>query len=86
MKFEELYQVLQQKRGVDSNTSNSALYLELGIHEIGKKVVKEAAETWMAAEYQTPAQTAAEIAQLLYWVALLAVAADVDIDSIEAEL
>lgn len=86
MKFEELYQILQQKRDIDPDTSNSARFLELGIHEIGKKVVEEAAETWMAAEYQTPAQTASEIAQLLYWVALLAVAADVDIDSIEAEL
>jgi phosphoribosyl-ATP pyrophosphohydrolase len=47
--------------------------LDAGVHEIGKKVVEEAAEVWMAAEYQTPEQLAAEIAQLIYHVQVLMV-------------
>lgn len=86
MKFEELYELLLQKRYANPETSTSARYLELGVHEIGKKVVEEAAESWIAAEFQTKSETASEIAQLLYWVALLAVASDVDLTKIHAEL
>ena len=44
---------------------------DAGIHAIGKKIVEEAAEVWMAAEYQDDAQTAQEISQLLYHVQIM---------------
>ena len=36
------------------------------MHEIGKKIVEEAAEVWMAAEFQSTDDAALEIGQLLY--------------------
>ena len=57
--------------------------LDAGVHAIGKKIVEEAAEVWMAAEFQTDDETAAEISQLLYHLQVLMLAkgltlADVD--------
>lgn len=86
MTFEELYSMLESKKTVDSTQSNSAKYLELGTHEIGKKVIEEAAESWMAAEHESPQAAAAEIAQLLYWAALLGVSANVKLSEIAKEL
>lgn len=86
MTFEELYKLLESKADADPNLSNSAKYLNLGTHEIGKKVIEEAAEAWMAAEHESAQATAVEIAQLLYWAALLAISANVSLDEILKEL
>ncbi len=86
MTFEELYKLLESKAEADPSLSNSAKYLSLGTHEIGKKVIEEAAEAWMAAEHESAQATAVEIAQLLYWAALLAISANVSLDEILKEL
>jgi phosphoribosyl-ATP pyrophosphohydrolase len=86
MTFEELYKLLESKIDVDPELSNSAKYLTLGSHEIGKKVIEEAAESWMAAEHESAQATAVEIAQLLYWAALLAISAQVQLEDILNEL
>jgi phosphoribosyl-ATP pyrophosphohydrolase len=52
------------------------------VHEIGKKIVEEAAEVWMAAEYQTKDQAATEISQLLYHIQVLMLALDLDLGDI----
>ena len=56
------------------------------MHEIGKKIVEEAAEVWMAAEYQTSEHAAAEISQLLYHLQVLMLALDLTPDDIYAHL
>lgn len=86
MTFEDLYALLESKKTADPTQSNSAKYLELGTHEIGKKVIEEAAESWMAAEHESPQAAAAEIAQLLYWAAMLGISANVKLSDIEKEL
>jgi phosphoribosyl-ATP pyrophosphohydrolase len=86
MTFEELFRLLESKRSASPSESKSAEYLQLGIHQIGKKVIEEAAEAWMAAEFQSKEETAIEISQLLYWTALLAIARDIDIAAIQNEL
>jgi phosphoribosyl-ATP pyrophosphohydrolase len=86
MTFEELYKLLESKIDSDPSLSNSAKYLNLGTHEIGKKVIEEAAESWMAAEHESPKATAVEISQLLYWTALLAISAQVQLKDILKEL
>ena len=48
--------------------------LDAGIHAIGKKIVEEAAEVWMAGEYQSDDETAEEISQLLYHLQVLMLA------------
>lgn len=86
MTFEELYKLLESKIDSDPALSNSAKYLNLGTHEIGKKVLEEAAESWMSAEHESQQATAVEIAQLLYWTALLAISAQVQLEDILKEL
>jgi phosphoribosyl-ATP pyrophosphohydrolase len=86
MTFEELYNLLESKRSASPADSQTAKYLELGIHQIGKKVIEEAAEAWMAAEFQSKEETATEISQLLYWTVLLAIASEIDLATIENEL
>lgn len=66
--------------------SRTSELLQLGVHSIGKKVVEEAAEVWMAAEYQNDAELAEEIAQLIYHLQVMAIARGLELSDIEAKL
>lgn len=73
--FEELFTELQLKAANgDPSTSRTAELVGNGVHAIGKKVVEEAAEVWMAAEYEGKEAAAEEISQLLYHVQVMMVA------------
>ena len=48
--------------------------LDTGVHGIGKKLVEEAAETWMAAEHEGRERVAEEISQLLYHTQVMMIA------------
>lgn len=72
--FDELFDELQMKAETRPEGSGTVRELDTGVHGIGKKIVEEAAEVWMAAEYQTDLETAEEISQLLYHVQVLMVA------------
>ncbi|NLU70695.1 phosphoribosyl-ATP diphosphatase [Streptomyces sp. HNM0574] len=85
--FEELHAELQQKAATgDPITSRTAELVSQGVHAIGKKVVEEAAEVWMAAEYEGEDATAEEISQLLYHVQVLMVARGISLDDVYAHL
>ncbi|MDO7882005.1 phosphoribosyl-ATP diphosphatase [Antiquaquibacter soli] len=72
--FDELYSELQQKAAARPDGSRTVELLDGGVHAIGKKIVEEAAEVWMAAEYQSDEETAEEISQLVYHLQVLMVA------------
>lgn len=72
--FDELFEELSRKAATGDPESGTVRALESGIHAIGKKVVEEAAEVWMAAEYQDDAAAAEEISQLLYHVQVMMLA------------
>lgn len=59
--------------------SHTVSQLDAGVHAIGKKIVEEAAEVWMAAEYEGKEATAEEISQLLYHVQTLMLATDIEL-------
>ncbi len=69
--FDELFVELSAKWQQKTPGSGSVAALEAGAHHIGKKLVEEAAESWMAAEYESDARAAEELSQLLYWVQLM---------------
>ena len=46
--------------------SSTVAELKKGTHFIGKKIVEEAGEVWIASEYEGKERTAEEISQLLY--------------------
>jgi phosphoribosyl-ATP pyrophosphohydrolase len=72
--FDELFAELSEKAVSRPEGSGTVAQLDAGVHAIGKKIVEEAAEVWMAAEYQTTEQTAEEISQLVYHLQVLMVA------------
>ena len=64
--FETLFAEISDKAVTRPEGSGTVRELDTGVHGIGKKVVEEAAEVWMACEYETSEQAAEEISQLLY--------------------
>lgn len=84
--FEGLYGELLDRAEQRPAGSTTVTLLDGGVHAVGKKVVEEAAEAWMAAEHEGTARTAEEIAQLLYHVQVLMIAAGVTLDDVYAEL
>ncbi len=84
--FDELYAELVRKTTYREEESGTVLLVDAGVHAIGKKVVEEAAESWMAAEHEGPERTAEEIAQLLYHVQCLMLATKVSLDDVYRRL
>jgi phosphoribosyl-ATP pyrophosphohydrolase len=72
--FEELFAELSDKASSRPDGSTTVAELDAGVHAIGKKIVEEAAEVWMAAEYQSETETAEEISQLIYHLQVLMIA------------
>lgn len=72
--FDELFAQLTTIAADRPEGSGTVRQLDAGVHAIGKKIVEEAAEVWMAAEYQSDTETAEEISQLLYHLQVLMVA------------
>jgi phosphoribosyl-ATP pyrophosphohydrolase len=84
--FDELHAELLNRVASNAPDSQSVAMVNSGVHAIGKKVVEEAAEAWMAAEHESADRAAEEISQLLYWTQLLMIAADVTIEDVYRKL
>jgi phosphoribosyl-ATP pyrophosphohydrolase len=84
--FEQLYVELQERAAYRPENSGTVAALDAGVHAIGKKVVEEAAEAWMAAEHESPERAAEEIAQLLYHAQVLMISCGLTLDDVYARL
>ena len=84
--FDELYAELRQKVADGTEGSGTVQAVQDGVHAAGKKVVEEAAESWMAAEHEGEERTAEEISQLLYRVQVLMLARGLTLDDVYAHL
>jgi len=85
--FEELHAELVTKWAEkDENSGTVTRLLEDGVHGIGKKVVEEAAEAWMAAEFEGKERAAEEISQLIFFTQVLMLAADVSLEDVYRHL
>ena len=84
--FEELFAELSEKARTRPEGSGTVAELDAGLHAIGKKVVEEAAEVWMAAEHETGDRTAEEVSQLLYHLQVLLIARGLTLDDVYAHL
>jgi phosphoribosyl-ATP pyrophosphohydrolase len=84
--FEDLYNELQGRSMLRPEGSGTITLLDSGVHEIGKKLVEEAAEAWMAAEHEGQDRAAEEIAQLLYHVQVMMVACDLSLEDVYRRL
>ncbi|MEA9986321.1 MULTISPECIES: phosphoribosyl-ATP diphosphatase [Subtercola] len=72
--FDELFAELSEKQASRPEGSGTVRELDAGVHAIGKKIVEEAAEVWMAAEFQSDAEAAEEMSQLIYHVQVMMLA------------
>ncbi len=84
--FDQLFAELSDKAANRPSGSHTVAELDAGIHSIGKKLVEEAAESWMAAEHESPERAAQELSQLLYHAQVMMVATGLSLDDIYAHL
>ena len=84
--FEELFAELQAKAADRTPGSGTVAALDRGVHFIGKKVVEEAAESWMAAEHEGAERAAEEISQLLYQAQVLMIATGLELKDVYRHL
>ncbi|HLU63504.1 MAG TPA: phosphoribosyl-ATP diphosphatase [Protaetiibacter sp.] len=84
--FDALFEELSAKAIARPEGSRTVAELDAGVHAIGKKIVEEAAEVWMAAEYQSNDETAEEISQLLYHLQVLMIAKGLTLADVERHL
>ncbi|WP_022899404.1 phosphoribosyl-ATP diphosphatase [Humibacter albus] len=84
--FDELFAELTDKAARRPEGSGTVRELDAGIHAIGKKIVEEAAEVWMAAEFQSDDEAAEEISQLLYHLQVMMVAKGLSLQDVYRHL
>jgi phosphoribosyl-ATP pyrophosphohydrolase len=84
--FDELFSELSDKADRRPSGSVTVEALDAGVHAIGKKLVEEAAESWMAAEYESRERVAEEVSQLLYHAQVLLLSRGIALDEVYAYL
>ena len=84
--FDSLWAELAAKVAEGADGSGTVVAVRQGVHGVGKKVVEEAAEAWMAAEHESPERAAEEISQLLYQVQVLMLARGITLQQVYEHL
>ncbi len=72
--FDELWAELAEKAISRPADSSTVAALDGGVHQIGKKILEEAGEVWLAAEHESDEALAEEISQLIYHLQTLMLA------------
>ncbi|MCQ9366871.1 phosphoribosyl-ATP diphosphatase [Brevibacterium sp. 50QC2O2] len=80
--FDELFAELATKAKERPAGSKTVAELDQGVHHIGKKIVEEAAEVWMAAEYETDEELAGEVSQALYHLQVILLARGLTLEDV----
>jgi phosphoribosyl-ATP pyrophosphohydrolase len=84
--FEEMYALaISRKQEMPAGSATAELFRG-GSHAIGKKLVEEAAESWMAARFESDADLAGELAQVLYYVACMMAENDISLEDVYRQL
>ena len=81
-RFEELFAELQAKVAKGDPASGTVRELAQGRHFIGKKILEEAGEVWLAAEHEGREKTAEEISQLLYHVQVMMLSCGLELEDV----
>ena len=80
--FEGLFAELKAKAIAGDPASGTVKELAKGTHFIGKKIIEEAGEVWIAAEYEGQDRTAEEISQLLYHLQVMMIDRNLELEDI----
>jgi phosphoribosyl-ATP pyrophosphohydrolase len=84
--FDELFAELRDKVQRQDSQSGTVRLITAGRHAVGKKILEEAGEVWIAAEYEGKEKTAEEISQLLYHIQVMMLACDIELDDVYRSL
>lgn len=80
--FEDLFSELKKKVEDNDPDSGTVKAVERGVHSIGKKIIEEAGEVWIASEYEGKEKTAEEISQLLYHTQVMMLACGISLEDV----
>jgi phosphoribosyl-ATP pyrophosphohydrolase len=80
--FETLWAELSEKAVTRPEGSGTVDALDAGVHNIGKKILEEAGEVWLAAEHESNEALAEEISQLIYHLQTLMLARGLSINDV----
>jgi len=80
--FDSLWAELAEKALTRPEGSGTVAALDAGVHAIGKKILEEAGEVWLAAEHESDEALAVEISQLLYHLQTLMLSRGLTLDDI----
>jgi phosphoribosyl-ATP pyrophosphohydrolase len=84
--FEDLFAELGERAHARPAGSATVAALDAGIHALGKKILEEAGEVWLAAEHEPDEALAEEISQLLYWTQVLMIARGLSLEDVYRKL
>jgi len=84
--FESLWSELSEKAVARPDGSGTVAAIDAGVHAIGKKILEEAGEVWLAAEHESDEALAQEISQLIYHVQTLMLARGLTLDDVYTHL
>jgi phosphoribosyl-ATP pyrophosphohydrolase len=84
--FDVLFAELSDKARIRPDGSGTVAALDAGVHTVGKKILEEAGEVWLAAEHESDEALAEEISQLLYWTQVMMVARGLTLDDVYGKL
>ena len=72
--FDQLFEELSAKLAAREAGSGTVAAIDAGVHSIGKKVLEEAGEVWIASEHEGDDALAEEISQQIYHIQVLMLA------------
>ena len=84
--FDALFAELSERARTRPAGSGTVAALDGGVHGLGKKILEEAGEVWLAAEHEGDEELAGEISQLLYWTQVLMISRGLTLDDVYAKL
>jgi phosphoribosyl-ATP pyrophosphohydrolase len=84
--FDALFAELSERARTRPAGSSTVAALDAGVHGIGKKILEEAGEVWLAAEHESDSALAEEISQLLYWTQVLMVSRGLSLGDVYRKL
>lgn len=84
--FDSLFAELSDRIASRPEGSGTVAAFDKGVHHLGKKVIEEAGEVWIAAEYQSDEELAGEISQLIYWTQVMMLKRGLTLDDVYKHL
>ena len=84
--FEELFAELSDKAQTRPAGSGTVAALDSGVHTLGKKIIEEAGEVWLAAEHESDESLGEEISQLLYWLQVMMIKRGLSLEDVYRHL